>query len=178
LVTPSANPHLILVGLPGSGKSTVGQAVAQRLNRPFLDFDTEIERRTGMAIGQIFREKGENAFRELELALTREVAQSSGMILSPGGGWIAVAEALDLVRPPSRLIYLRVNPSIALSRMGAGRSTRPLLQAPDPLAEIAKLLQAREHFYSQADHIVDVDHIDLQQVTDIVSRLASGEEGR
>ena len=66
-----SSPHLILVGLPGSGKSTVGRRVARRLGRPFLDFDSEIERREGRSIAQIFAEAGEPGFRELELALTR-----------------------------------------------------------------------------------------------------------
>src|SRR5690349_25013537 len=82
-------PHIILVGLPGAGKSTVGGLLAQKLNRTFLDFDLEIERREGVAISQIFGERGEAGFRQLERALTEELVQFGNMVLSPGGGWIS-----------------------------------------------------------------------------------------
>jgi shikimate kinase len=172
---PPQRSHLILVGLPGSGKSTVGQAVAQRIGTPFLDFDVEIERRTGLTISRIFREHGEAHFRSLELDLTREVAARPAMILAPGGGWITVPGALSVLRPPARMIYLRTRPEVALGRMGAGKAARPLLQAPDPLAELGRLLAKREPSYRLADHVVDVDIVDLQEVIAIVSRLATAE---
>ena len=78
-------PHHVLVGLPGSGKSTVGAMVADRLGRTFLDFDTEIERREGMPIAQIFGERGEAAFRQLERKLTEELREFGNMIVAHGG---------------------------------------------------------------------------------------------
>lgn len=155
----------------------MGKGVAERLGRPFLDFDVEIERRTGLSVAQIFRERGEPYFRELELELTRELAGRSGMILAPGGGWVAVPGAMALLRPPARMIYLRASPTVALLRMGQGRAARPLLQAPDPLAELERLLAERGAFYAGADHVIDVDVIDLQGVISTVSRLASTSEG-
>ena len=77
--------HLVLVGLPGSGKSTVGRAVAKRLSRPFLDFDAELERRAGISVARIFAERGEAAFRGLEYSLTQELAAAPPMVLAPGG---------------------------------------------------------------------------------------------
>src|SRR6476659_5417011 len=78
-----SKPHLILVGLPGSGKTTVGQAVADKLGRTFLDIDLEIERREGQSIGQIFGEKGEAYFRKKEREVTEELTLVGNMIISP-----------------------------------------------------------------------------------------------
>src|SRR5665213_2065880 len=105
-----SKPHLILVGLPGSGKTTVGHAVADRLGRTFLDLDLEIERREGRSIGQIFGEKGEAYFRKKERELTEELTLVGNMIVAPGGGWVIDPDNVTLVRPPSQLVYLRVTP--------------------------------------------------------------------
>src|ERR1044072_6860459 len=92
----SRRPHLVLVGLPGAGKSTVGKAVAGRLGRTFFDFDLEIERRQGKTIAEIFGEKGEGHFRELERALTEELRLMGNMILAPGGGWVTSPDVVRL----------------------------------------------------------------------------------
>jgi shikimate kinase len=167
-------PHLILVGLPGSGKSTVGKAVAERLGRSFLDFDVEIERRQGKTIAEIFGEKGEGHFRELERALTEELRSMGNMILAPGGGWVTNPEVVRLVRPPGRLVYLRLRPETALKRLGAERTTRPLLMRPDPLGEIRRLLKMRQAAYEAADHVVDVELLGVEEVIKRVSSLAQG----
>jgi shikimate kinase len=167
-------PHLILVGLPGSGKTRSGLAVADRLGRAFLDFDAEIERREHQSVAEIFAAKGEPYFRRLESALTRELAETSNMVLSPGGGWIANPGCLELLRPPAALVYLKVKPEIAIARMGGGAWRRPLLNRPDPVAEIRRLLVARESFYLKADHTISTDTMSLSQVVDCIVALARG----
>ena len=175
---PSSSPeaHLILVGLPGSGKTSVGRGVARRTGRDFLDFDEEIERRTGRSIAELFERHGEAHFRQLELALTAELAAREGMILAPGGGWIMVPGALEMLRPPGRVVYLRTTPAVAYRRMGAGHRSRPLLAAADPLHELAALLAARERSYLGADFVLDVELLDLQDVISMVARLAASRE--
>jgi shikimate kinase len=168
-----SKPHLILVGLPGSGKTTVGQAVAAHTGRTFLDLDLEIERREGRSITQIFGENGELYFRKRERLLTEELALVGNMIVSPGGGWMTVPEVVRLVRPPSRIIYLKVRPETALKRLGPMRLARPLLSRPDPLAELKRLFDARRASYETADEIVDTELYNLQRVIEMVIDLAS-----
>lgn len=152
----------------------MGQGVAVRTGRRFLDFDAEIESRAGCSVAEIFRERGEPAFRSLELQLTRELARQDGMILAPGGGWVAIPGALSLLRPPAVMIYLRASPEVVLSRMGESRATRPLLRDWDPLAKLRRLLAEREPAYRLADHVVDVEGIALQRVISQVALLAPG----
>jgi shikimate kinase len=167
-------PHLILVGLPGSGKSTVGPMLAEALGRPLLDFDAEITRREGMTVPEIFGQQGEGHFRQLEHDLTGELAAAGGMVLAPGGGWVARPDNLALLRPPGRLIYLRITTSVAVQRMGASTTSRPLLNRPNPRAELDRLLSARILAYESADLVVNVDRLDAQQVTQRIVELLHG----
>jgi shikimate kinase len=157
-------PHLILVGLPGAGKSTVGSVLARELGRTFLDFDAEIARREGMTIAEIFATKGEATFRELEHHLTDELRSVGGMVLAPGGGWVTRAETVALLRPPSRMIYLRIRPRTAINRMGRSVAGRPLLSRPNPVAELERLLQERRAAYEAADYVVDVERVAISEV--------------
>ena len=167
-----SRPHVVLVGLPGSGKSTVGLLLGRQLNRQFLDFDTEIARREGMSIAEIFAQRGEPGFRELERALTREVAELGNMILAPGGGWISQPETVGLIRPAVTMIYLRTSTGTALQRMGASAGGRPLLMRPNPRRELDKLLETRRVAYETADLVIDVETLDAQGVAyQIASRL-------
>jgi shikimate kinase len=168
-----SRPHIILVGLPGSGKSSVGRAVATQLGRTFLDLDLEIERREGRSISEIFGENGESYFRAKELALTKELQQVGNMILAPGGGWITIPDIVGLLRPPGRLIYLRVQPETALTRLGTRRTQRPLLSRPDPGGELKRLFSQRRAAYETADHVIDTELYSLQRVIEKVMELAS-----
>jgi shikimate kinase len=170
--SPALGGHLVLVGLPGAGKTTVGRALAARLGVPFLDFDEEIERRAGASVAELFARGGEGSFRALERALTEEVRGAPPMVLAPGGGWIAWPGNVALLRPPGRIIHLRLRPETAVARMGAGAASRPLLRVPDPLAALRRLHADRRDHYRSADLEVDVDVIDAQQVTELLARVA------
>ena len=171
-IDPS-KPHVVLVGLPGAGKSTVGALLATKLGRTFLDFDSEIERREGMPISQIFGERGEPAFRELERKLTEEVKALGNMILAPGGGWVSDTEAVALLRPPAYCVYLRVRPETAIKRLAGAVGTRPLLNRPDPLAELNKLFESRRAAYQSADLEVGTELLTPEQVSDqIAAKIA------
>jgi len=165
------------VGLPGSGKSVAGEELAARLNRSFLDFDREIERREGASIAEIFATRGEPYFRQQEIEITLELRQCGNMVVAPGGGWVTNKGVVDVIRPPARLIYLKVKPETALKRLGAQRAVRPLLSRPDPLGELRRLLAERETLYAQADHVVSTELLDVKRVVDKLVELASTIKG-
>lgn len=164
--------HLVLVGLPGAGKSTVGRAVARKLGRPFLDFDHEIEKRVGCTVARYFAEHGEAAFRALEVSLTQELAAAPPMVLAPGGGWVTNPGVMEMLRPPGRIVHLRVSPEEAMRRIARSRTIRPLLQEADPGAKMQRLWEVRGPLYNRADAEVDVESLTSQQVTDSVAQLA------
>jgi shikimate kinase len=152
----------------------VGRLVAERLGRPYLDFDLEIQRREGAPVAQLFAEHGEPWFRDRERALTMELASQSGMVLAPGGGWMANPGCHEALRDRAVIVYLKVRPEEALTRMGAEAAARPLLGRPDPLAELRKLQAAREGIYLQSNHTVSTDMMTLSQVVDRIVVLAGG----
>ena len=169
-----SRPHIILVGLPGSGKTTVGHMLAKRLGRSFLDFDHEIVRREGMTVAEIFATKGEHHFRALERSLTGELREIGNMVLSPGGGWVSDPANIAVLRPPAIIVYLKSTPAMALRRMGSKVAGRPLLMRPNPLGELETMLASRRAAYESADLVLDVERLDSQRVTSILAdRLAS-----
>jgi shikimate kinase len=171
-VAKAAHPHLILVGLPGVGKSTIGRAAARQLGRPFLDFDQEIERRSGMSIREIFRLKGEDHFRGQEFELTKELSATGGMVLSPGGGWITQKSSVELLRSAGRIIYLRASPEAVAKRLRRVE-TRPLLAGRDPVVALRELYAKRQALYETADMVLDTERIARQQLIAKLVELAS-----
>ncbi|PYP53568.1 MAG: shikimate kinase [Gemmatimonadetes bacterium] len=165
-------PHLILVGLPGVGKTTIGKAAAKQLGRQFLDFDKEIERRAGMDVREIFRLRGEEHFRAMEFALTEELSTTSGMVLSPGGGWITQEKSVELLRSAGRIIYLRASPE-AVARRLRRVETRPLLAGRDPVVALTELYQKRRALYETADAVLDTERLARQQLIAKVVELAA-----
>jgi len=168
----AAGPHLILVGLPGVGKTTIGKAAARQLGRPFLDFDQEIERRAGMEVREIFRLRGEDHFRALEFALSEELSVTGGMVLSPGGGWITQQRSVELLRSTGRIIYLRASPE-AVARRLRRVETRPLLAGRDPVVALRELYEKRRALYETADDVLDTERLARQQLIAKVVELAS-----
>ncbi len=168
-------PHTLLVGLPGSGKTTVGRHLAAWLKLSFIDFDDYIERRFDKSVSSIFAEHGEQAFRTAEALLSQELAATWGYVLSPGGGWITNSEAVAHLRPVSRIIYLRVSPKVALERLGQAIVTRPLLAAGDPTKTLQLLYNVRRVLYEEvADMTIETDHLSREALlTTAVELVAS-----
>ena len=150
--------HLVLVGIPGSGKTSTGRALARVLRWSFVDLDEQIAQRAGMSVHEIFATLGEDHFRDLEREATAQLAQApTPMVVAPGGGWITVPGLVELVRPPAKLVWLKVSPQRAIERMGKGVARRPLLAGRAPLDALTAISDDREHLYLQADHTVSVE---------------------
>lgn len=156
--------HLILIGLPGAGKSTHGKRVARQCGRPFVDLDRRVVALAGRSIPQIFREDGEAAFRALEREATRALALEPPSIVAPGGGWMLDPANVALVKPGATIIWLQVPPRLAVRRMGARIRSRPLLRTDNPVAALEKLLEIRAPRYAEADLVVDTEALDWQGV--------------
>lgn len=165
--------HLLLVGLPGAGKSTLGALVARTLGLTFVDLDVEIERAAGRSVADIFARDGEHTFRTLEREATERLAFGESRVVAPGGGWITQPGVVALLRPPSRIIYLRVSPATALARMGNEVASRPLLMGRDPLAILAALERERAGAYGTADAVLDTEAVVLQELVAQTAALAS-----
>jgi shikimate kinase len=149
--------HLVLVGLPGCGKSAVGRQVAEGLGAPLFDIDSLLVREMGMPVEQIFGMVGEPRFREMEQkAVLAAVAAEEPAVIVPGGGWAAQPGHMHGAREFALLIYLRCLPRIAAKRAEEGE-LRPLLVGPDPVERMRKLLDSREPFYKLADFEVAAD---------------------
>jgi len=140
-----------LVGMPGSGKSTVGRQLARRLKLPFVDMDQRLEEQLGISIREFFEQHGEAAFREREAALLAELAmENSPIVLSTGGGTVLRADNRQALRRGFfPVFYLRTTPEGIFQRLRYDRN-RPLLQVDDPLERLRNLYHARDPLYREA----------------------------
>ncbi len=168
--------HVVLIGLPGSGKSTVGRLAAERLQAGFVDIDAIVERREGRPIAMIFAEKGEAAFREMERKEMETALAGEPAVIAPGGGWAAQPGAIDAAKTHALVIYLYTRPETA-SQRAAPEGTRPLSTGDDPVARMRQLQKEREQFYRGAHAQVDADRKAAPQVANEVVRLAQSSAG-
>ena len=165
--------HLILVGLPGAGKSTVASLLADRLAIPYVDLDAEIERDAGHSVAQLFALDGEAMFRRREYEATERLRVAPSSVVAPGGGWITQPEVVALLCPPGRIIHLHVTPVTALGRMGNEVGRRPLLVDADPLAALESIAAHRAAAYRTADAVLDTETLSLQELVARAAALAS-----
>jgi shikimate kinase len=158
--------RIILIGYMGAGKTTLGKALARVTKRPFYDLDQYIESRTHKTIPQIFAEKGETGFREVEKNMLHEVAEFEDVIISCGGGTPCFSDNMDYLNQQGETVFLRATPEVLKEHLLMGKTQRPLIQGKSPdelIGFIEENLQKRLPFYSKAKHIIDISVIHTQE---------------
>lgn len=156
--------HLVLIGFMGSGKSTYGRLIANKLGYSFVDTDNYIERKEGRSISDIFSDDGEEYFRNLETEVLKELLEESEpQVLSLGGGTPLREENRELLKG-GYTIFLKITAEDAYERL-KGDTERPLLQVADPKAKIAELLSMRNPVYEAvADYVLDEKNKSLDDI--------------
>lgn len=145
--------NLILVGMMGCGKTTMGRALAKHLGKAFVDSDEEIQKRTGVTIPHIFDIEGEAGFRQREAAAIRDLVGRDNMVLATGGGAVLAEQSRELLQQNGIVIYLKASVHDLWQRTRRDRN-RPLLQIADPHAKLTELYQQRDPLYQQVADIV------------------------
>jgi shikimate kinase len=151
---------VVLIGMMGAGKSTIGRRLSARLRLPFLDADVEIEAAAGMSIPDIFETHGEAHFRDGEARVIARLLDSGPAVIATGGGAFMREETRNRIRDKAVSIWLKAEAEIIMRRVRR-RADRPLLQTPDPAATVDRLLGEREPVYQNADITIwsrDVPH--------------------
>jgi shikimate kinase len=168
--------NIILIGYRATGKTTLGQLLAQRLGWNWVDADVEIERCAGKSIARIFAEDGEPAFRRLEAQVIADLCRRERLVLAAGGGAPLRAESRQLMRQSGTVVWLAARPETILARMSADATTagrRPNLTDKGPLEEIVQLLRVREPIYQETAHFsIDTEGKSPPQIAaEILDRL-------
>ncbi|MBP3775013.1 MAG: shikimate kinase [Bacteroidaceae bacterium] len=163
--------NLILIGYMCAGKSTVGKSLGKRLGRQFYDLDWYIEERYRKRISDIFAEKGEDGFRQIEYKMLHEVAEFEDIVLSCGGGTPCFYDNMDYLNRIGTTIFLNASPDTIVEHLKISRTVRPLLQGKsgeELRSYIAGQLQGRMRFYEQAQYIFDVNILDGYDKIDLL----------
>ncbi len=156
---------LVLVGMMGAGKSSVGRRLAARLGVPFIDADAEIEKAAGMTITEIFAAHGEPYFRAGETRVIARLLESGPQVLATGGGAFMNAETRTAIRAKGISVWLRATLEV-LSRRIKRRGDRPLLKGADPAETLRRLLEERDPVYAEADLIVESRDVPHETIVD------------
>jgi shikimate kinase len=164
---------IVLVGMMGAGKSSIGRRLATRLALPFVDADTEIEKAAGMSVADIFARHGEADFRKGEARVITRLLEDGPQVLATGGGAFMNADTRDTIGAKGVSVWLKADFDVILRRISKRKSERPLLQTGDPAETVRALLAEREPIYALADitvHSREVTHDAI--VADIIGSLA------
>lgn len=160
IISALGTRSVVLVGMMGAGKSTIGRRLSARLHLPFLDADTEIEAAAGMSIPDIFETHGEPHFRDGEARVIARLLDGGPAVIATGGGAFMREETRNRIREKAVSLWLKADADIIMKRVKR-RADRPLLQTADPAATIGRLLEEREPVYQHADLTIwsrDVPH--------------------
>jgi shikimate kinase len=165
--------NVVLVGLSGSGKSTVARLLARRLGWRAVDTDHLIQRQEGMTVQEIFRVRGEPAFRAVESETIAEVCRRSRQVIATGGGAFVAAENRMHLLNGNLVVYLESRPETLAGRLSRNlsREPRPLLASGDLVERLAELGRQRDQQYRSAHHVVETDRRTPREVVDVIAEL-------
>ncbi len=165
-------PNIILTGFMGCGKTTVGKLLARQLRYAFIDTDHLIEERSGMSIPEIFKTRGEAEFRALEATIARELGAGEGMVIATGGRLMLDPDNARALGMSGAVFCLAAKPEEILRRVTRStQGTRPLLDAPDPMARIVELTREREEGYARFPQISTSGKKPQEVMREILSRF-------
>jgi shikimate kinase len=173
ILTPLGTRSIVLVGMMGVGKSSIGRRLGARLVIPFVDADAEIEKAAGMSVADIFARHGEADFRKGEARVIARLLENGPRVLATGGGAFMNPDTRDAIRAKGVSIWLKADLEVLLRRINKRKNDRPLLQTADPAETLRALLAEREPIYAGADltlHSHEVAHDSI--VADIMTALA------
>ena len=165
--------RVVLVGFMASGKSSVGRLLADRLGVSFVDIDSEVERLAGCALPELFRDRGEAAFRDFERQATVRAVETIPVVIATGGGWMARPELRSMC-PDAVYVWLAAGPQTVLQRVGGRYDSRPMLDPEAPERSIRDLLAARESDYALAGLVVQTDELSIAAVTERIADMVRG----
>ncbi len=165
--------NIALIGYMGTGKTEVGQLLAEKLGMKFIELDWLIEQEAGKPIPDIFREDGEIAFREREIEATKKIAREKHCVIACGGGIVLNKINIDRLSEGARIIYLTASPKTILKRVSGQAGQRPLLDIDDQLKTINEMLKFRKPFYERAAEItINTSQLDINAVAEqIIKKL-------
>ena len=155
--------RIFLTGYMGAGKTTLGKAFARYMNIPFIDLDWYIEERFYKTVGELFIERGETGFRELERNMLHEVAEFENVVISTGGGAPCFYDNMDFMNRTGKTVFLEVHPDVLFRRLRVAKQQRPILQGKEDeelKAFIVQALEKRAPFYHQAQYIFNADELE------------------
>ncbi|MBI1909965.1 MAG: shikimate kinase [Deltaproteobacteria bacterium] len=165
--------RIVITGFMGTGKSSVGSALAKRLGYSFADLDQAIEKGCGMKVAEIFEKKGEGFFREQEKKALQATLKEKSVVVATGGGVVIDPENRRLMKESGLVVTLTARPEVILQRVQGGKESRPLLGKGDKKETILKLMREREPFYKEASLTVDTSGATLEEtVQELVCQLA------
>jgi shikimate kinase len=170
--------RIFLIGYMGAGKTTIGKALAKRMNLSFIDLDVYIEARYHRSISRLFEEKGEESFREIERRMLHEVALFENVLVSTGGGTPCFYDNMDFMNMAGQTVYLKVSPDELVKRLKLVRHTRPILNGrygEELNAFVLENLEKRSIYYMQASVIFDAEVMvtgnDVKKITDRLGKI-------
>lgn len=167
--------NIYLLGFMGTGKTLVGKLLSQRIGWAFLDLDDLIEAKEGLKIVEIFAQKGEPYFRNLETQVLKEVSSQDKLVVACGGGIVLKEENLSLINNSGVGFCLEAKPQIIYERT-KNFSHRPLLNVENPQAKIKALLKERAPFYAKVRYHIDTSHLTAQEVVDKILKILKEEK--